>query len=143
MNSKLTPTRIIVLGIVVFLIGCIPVAKYDKAKESGYEVDATIVEVKTKTEHDMDGGPDSTSYTVYADYEIDGKEYKHVRVGKYYDTDEYYVGKTIKVVVNPNSPGKPMYEGGVLCVVGFLMVVGGVIVKIISKREEAAVKDNK
>lgn len=126
---------VIILGIVLFLIGCIQPAKYENAKENGYEVDATIVEVKTKEESGTDGGPDSTAYIVYADYEVDGKEYEHVKVGKYYDTDAYYKGKTIKVVVNPNSPGKPMKEGGVVCVVGFLVLIGGVVMKIKEKKK--------
>ena len=133
-SKFLNSTTIIIIGILVFLIGCIQPAKYEKAKKNGYEVDATIVEVDIKEESDLDGGLDSTSYTVYADYIIDGKEYKHVKVGKYYDTNEYYVGKVIKVVVNPDSPGKPFFEGGILCVVGFLLTIGGVVSKIKSRK---------
>lgn len=135
-SKFLNSTTIIIIGIVVFLIGCIQPAKYEKAKENGYEVDATIVDVKIEEEHDLDGGLDSTSYTVYADYEVDGKKYEHVKVGKYYDTDEYYVGKVIKVVVNPNSPGKPMFEGGILCVIGFIVSIIGIVAKIKSKKKQ-------
>ena len=134
-SKLLNSTTAIVVGVIIFLIGCIQPAKYEQAKETGYEVDATIVEVKIKEEPDMEGGPDSTSYTVYADYEVDGKKYEHIKVGKYYDTNEYYVGKVIKVVVNPNSPGSPMYEGGILCIVGFFVIVGGIIVKIKQKKK--------
>lgn len=127
-------TTVIIWGVVIFLIGCIQPARYDQAKENGYEVDATIVEVVEKEETDSEGSYSSNSYTVYADYEVDGKEYEHVKVGKYYDTDEYYVGKTIQVVVNPNSPGKPMFEGGILCVIGFLVACGGIAFKIKNKK---------
>lgn len=134
MIKLLNSTTVIILGVIVFLVGCIQPSKYEKAKENGYEVDATIVDVKIEEEHDLDGGLDSTSYTVYADYEVDGKKYEHVKVGKYYDTDEYYVGKVIKVVVNPNSPGKPMFEGGILCVIGFIVSIIGIVAKIKSKK---------
>ena len=67
-------------------------------------------------------------------YEVDGKEYKHVKIGKYYDTNKYDVGMVIKVTVNPDSLGKPMVEGGTLCVVGFLLVSGGIISKIKSRK---------
>lgn len=118
----------------MFLIGCIGPANYEKAKENGYEVDAKIVEVKKEIEDDLDGGYTSTSYTVYADYEVNGEVYTHIKIGKYYDTDEYYVGKRVKVVVNPNSPGKPLFEGGVLCVVGFLIALFAGIAKIKARK---------
>ena len=41
--------------------------------------------------------------TKYADYEFEGKKYEHIKVGKYYDTDAYYVGKVIKVVISSTS----------------------------------------
>ena len=134
MKKKLNSTGIILIGVVIFLLGCIQPYRYEMAKENGYEVDATIVEVKTKEEDGVDGSPSSTAYIVYADYEVDGEEYEHVRVGKYYDTDKYYVGKTIKVVVNPNSPNKPMFEGGILCVAGFLILIVGIVGKIRKKK---------
>jgi len=128
--SKSTIT--IIIGSVIFLIGCIQPFKYESAKENGYEVDATIVEVIEKDESNFDDS--STSCTVYADYEVNGKEYKHVKVGKYYDADSYYVGKTIKVVVDPNSPDETMFEGGVLCTIGFLIAGWGIISKIKNKK---------
>ena len=135
MNKIFNSTTVLILGILIFLFGCIQPARYEKAKENGSEVEATVVEVKVREENDSEGYS-STSYTVYADYEVNGKEYKHKKIGKYYDTDEYYVGKTVKVVVNPDT-GKPMAEGGVLCVVGFLIAIGAVVSKI-KKRKEAS-----
>lgn len=136
MSKLLNSTTVIILGVIVFLVGCIQPSKYEKAKENGYEVDATIVEVVEKEETDSEGSYSSTSYTAYADYEVDGKEYKHVKVGKNYQKGTYYVGKVIKVVVNPNAPNKPMFEGGILCVIGFLVACGGVVSKI--KKKKAA-----
>ena len=128
-------TFVIILGVTIFLIGCIQPAKYEDAKENGYEVDATIVDVDIEHEDDLEGYS-STSYTLYANYEVNGKEYKHIKIGKYYDNDKYYIGKTVKVVVNPDSPDETMYEGGVLCVIGFLLAIGGIIIKIKSKKQD-------
>ena len=130
---KLSP--LLIIGVIIFLIGCIQPFRYENAKENGYEVDATIVEVVKKDESDADSVTSSTSYTIYADYEAGGKEYKHVRVGKYYDTDKYQVGKTIKVVVDPGSPEKPMFEGGVLCVIGFLTAGCGIFAMIRGRKK--------
>ena len=99
-------------------------------------MEATISDVKISEESDMESGFTSTVYTVYADYEVDGKEYKNVKVGKYYDTDEYYVGKAIKVTVNPDSPGRPLAEGGVLATVGLVILVIGIIGKIKNKKQK-------
>jgi uncharacterized membrane protein len=131
-------TLTLLLGILIFLIGCIQPFRYETAKESGYEVDATIVEVKVRDETDSESGYSSTAYIVYADYEVDGKEYKHVRIGKYYNSDDYYVGNTVKTVVNPNNPGKPMFEGGVVCVIGFLIVICAVVSKIKARKKRKA-----
>ena len=136
MGKLSSSTGALLLGIAIFLVGCIQPSKYEDAKENGYEVDATIVEVDESVSTGMDGAPDSTVYTVYADYEVDGEEYHHVKVGKYYDTDAYYVGKTIQVVVDPEKPGKPMFEGGILCTVGFLIAVAAIIHRIKKKRKK-------
>lgn len=133
-------TLALLMGIVIFLLGCIQPFRYETAKESGYEVDATIVEVKVREETDSEG-PSSTAYIVYADYEVDGKQYKHVKIGKYYDTDQYYVGKTVKTVVNPNNPGKPMFEGGVVCVIGFVIITGAIISKIRGNKKRKTTQD--
>lgn len=132
-------TLALILGILLFLVGCIQPSKYEEAKENGYEVDAKIVDIKVDIEHDLESGYVSTAYTIYADYQVDGVEYKHVKVAKLYDSDKYHVGDTIKTVVNPDNPGKAMNEGGVLCVVGFLIALGGGISKFSSyKRSKKA-----
>lgn len=135
MKKKLSKSTITLLvGIALFLVGCIRPFMYEEAISNGYEVDATIVEVIDEIESDSESGYTSTVSTVYADYTVDGKEYKHVKVGKYYDTDKYYVGKTIKVVVNPNSPGKTMGEGGVVCTIGFVVIIYAIVKKIKEKK---------
>ena len=136
MTKWFNPAAAILLGVIVFLIGCVQPAKYENAKASRYEVDATIVEAVKKEETDSEGSYTSTSYTVYADYEVDGEKYTHVKVGKYHDTDEYYVGKTIKVVINPNAPCSVMFEGGILGVIGSSISLWGILLK--TKRKKAA-----
>jgi len=134
MKEKLfNNTACLIMGIIIFLIGCIRPYAYEEAKENGYEVKATIVDVVEK--ESLDG--DSITYTVYADYTVDGKEYKNVKIGKYYDTDAYYIGKTVKVVVDPDNPGKPMFEGGILCTIGFVMTIGAIISKIRNRKKKA------
>lgn len=124
-------TWLLILGIAIFLIGCIQPARYEAAKENGYEVDAVVVEVVEKRERD-----NSTAYILYADYEVDGKQYEHIKIGKYYDSDNDYVGKTMKIVVDPNNPDSTMFEGGILCVVGFLAVCTALVRKA-QKRKKA------
>ena len=125
----LNSIKIIILGIIIFLIGSIWPTRYETAKEKGYEVDATIVEVKIEEDYALE----VTSYTLYVDYEFDGKKYEHVEVGESYDTydtGENYEGKVIKVVVNPNSPGEIMEEGGILCMLGFILTIAGIVAQI-------------
>ena len=123
MKKLSNSTLILLLGIVIFLLGCIQPARYEAAKEKGYEVEATIVKVVQKEETNFEA-PDTTACIIYADYEVDGQKYEGVRVAKYYDTDDYVVGDTIKVVVNPNRPGSRMR------VIGFLIMMVPIIHKI-------------
>ncbi|WP_195450999.1 DUF3592 domain-containing protein [Anaeromassilibacillus sp. 1001302B_160321_C8] len=105
---------------------------YDEAKNSGYEIEARIVDVVVKEEHDSDMIYYYDTYTVYANYTIDGKDYSHVKVGKY--TEPKYVGDTITVVVNPEEPGAKMAEGGIFATVGFVMIVGVIVSKAKKKQ---------
>ena len=127
-------TWLLILGIAIFLIGCIQPARYEAAKENGYEVDAVVVEVEKKRE-----SANSTAYILYADYEVNGKQYEHIKIGKYYDSDNDYVGKTMKIVVDPNKPDSTMFEGGILCVIGFLMICTALVRKA-QKRKKAKCK---
>ena len=48
---KLSDSSIlIIIGIVIFLLGCIQPSRYENAKENGYEVDARIVDVEEELE---------------------------------------------------------------------------------------------
>ena len=114
-------TIALIVGIVIFFIGCIPVALY----EQGVEVTAKVTRIETKEESDSDLSYTYLSYTLYGDYTVNGKEYKDQKLNKVYEKPELENG-TYKVVVNPES-GKPMYEGGILCVAGFITVICALI----------------
>ena len=128
-------TLILLAGIAIFLVGCIQPANYEKAKESGYEVKATVVDIVVKEETDSDGYS-STSYTIYGNYTVDGQSYQHVKVGKYYDTTPYSVGDVIPVVVDPDNPDSTMFEGGILCVIGFVVVLFALLSKRKNKKSQ-------
>lgn len=132
MKKILNSTTVLILGIVLFLLGSYQGGLYDDAKSSGYEIEAKIVDVVVKEEHDSDMIYYYDTYTVYADYTIDGKDYTHVKVGKY--TEPKYIGDTITVVVNPEDPGRKMTEGGIFATVGFIMIVGAVVSKAKKKQ---------
>ncbi len=126
-------TTFLVLGILIFLVGCIQPSRYEAAKESGYEVEATIVDVVKKEQMD------DVAYDIYGDYSANGKEYRRVKLKTVYQADSYAPGQTIQVVVNPDDPGEMMFEGGVLCVIGFVMAVAALIFKSKKKKQRAAI----
>ncbi len=135
-------TIALLIGIAIFLVGCIQPSLYEDAKESGYEVEATVVDVDIREDTDMDSGFTSTVYTVYGDYTVDGKEYKHEKIGKYYDSPRY-VGEKIMVVVDPKS-GTPMFEGGILCTIGFVvMVIALLCMRANKKAKKAGAQEQK
>lgn len=132
MKKIFNSTTVLIIGIIVFLLGAYQGGLYDEAKNSGYEIEARIVDVVVKEEHDSDMIYYYDTYTVYANYTIDGKDYSHVKVGKY--TEPKYVGDTITVVVNPEEPGAKMAEGGIFATVGFVMIVGVIVSKAKKKQ---------
>lgn len=123
-------TTALILGIVLLVIGFTQFGAYGDA----LTVDATVVDVVVKDEHDVDSGYVTTSYTVYADYELNGQKYSRVRIGKYYDTNEYYVGKTVSVTVDPENPGSMMSDGGMLCVAGVVIAAAAIVCKVRKKK---------
>ena len=123
-------TALIILGIVIFLLGCIQPARYEKAIENGYEVEAVVVDIKVR----KNSGPDeSDEYTYYVDYTFEGKKYTHVKFERVY-ADKYHKGETVSMVIDPLSPGRAMFEGGILATAGFLITVIGIIKKVKSKK---------
>lgn len=126
-------TVLLLLGIVVFLLGCIRPCKYEQAMESGCIVEATIVQVK-KSETEGEGGFVIDTYKLYADYTFNGETYKHVKLKNY--GSEGYVGQKVNIVVNPDT-GKPMGEGGFLATIGFLIMAAAVVMKISEKKAKS------
>lgn len=78
-------TILLLVGILVFSVGCIGPFMYEDAIEKGYKVEATVTRIKEGTDVGTDGMPDSTVYTYYGEYEVDGKKYTDVKLGKSYD----------------------------------------------------------
>lgn len=130
---------IALIGLTLTIVGSIKPDKYATAKESGYEIDATIVDVEHTEEYDpVSESYDDPAYIYYVDYEVDGKEYKHIKVPeKGQPEDGYGVGDTIKVVVDPESPDRLLTEGGFVATVGVVVTVCGIISAIRSKRKKS------
>lgn len=130
---------IALIGLTLTIVGYIKPDKYATAIESGYEIDATIVEVEHTEEYDpVTESYDDPAYIYYVDYEVDGKEYKHIKVPeKGQPGDGYGVGDTIKVVVDPESPDRLLTEGGFVATVGAVVTVCGIISAIRSKRKKS------
>lgn len=129
-------TILLLVGILVFSVGCIGPFMYEDAIEKGYKVEATVTRIKEGTDIGTDGMPDSTVYTYYGEYEVDGKKYTDVKLGKSYDEKKYAVGSTMGVVVNPNNPGGTMSEGGVICTVGFVIMIIAVVQKFSERKKK-------
>ncbi len=139
--NKLSGEAIILLiGIAIFMIGCIQPFRYESAKENGYEVTATVVDVDYVDDYDMIEEKDITKRIVYVDYVVDGKEYKRIEAPSSADSDNCDVGDTIKFVVSPIFPQYPMFEGGVIATIGFCATAYGIycIIKAKTQKRKAA-----
>ena len=147
MKKFLGNLLIVLLPILVFALGCIQPARYDRAIEKGYKIDATVTRIESKTEEVEYVSEDTVDYA-YVTYEVDGKTYENVKAGKFTESDNIYKGKVIQVVVNPNNPGKVMKEGGVLATVGFVLMLVMYVPAIIAvvkgkkKKPDANKKEN-
>ena len=135
MKKMKSSTIWLLVGIALFLVGCIGPMMYENAKENGYQVEATVTRVEER-DRTNDDGPDTTVYTYYGEYELDGKTYTNVKLGKSYDTKQYVEGSTMQVVVNPNNPGSTMFEGGVICTVGFVIMVVAIVMKFSERKKK-------
>ncbi len=136
-QKLLTSTGILILGILLLIAGFIPFYKYEQAKASGYEVEATVVEVNIAGTSEI-GGETIEQYTVYADYTVNGVTYQHVKLKNY--GAKHYVGETVKIVVDPKNPEKLLSEGGIISVVGFLLAGSAIFTKV--KKSAAKKRQN-
>ncbi len=121
-------TIILVIGIIIFSLGAYQNIRYEDAKDSGYSVEATVTRVKVH-EHD-----DGDTYTLWGEYEKDGKTYSNVKLGLF--TEYRKVGEIVKLVVNPDAPTKKMAEGGLFGVIGLVITVAALIRKHKEKKAE-------
>ncbi|MBO5935576.1 MAG: hypothetical protein J6Q94_08840 [Clostridia bacterium] len=133
-----------------FLIATILVApafikfcRYETAVENGYEIEAVVVDYKTRIES-VEYTDDSEVYILYVDYEVDGKEYKNVKAGEFGKI--HLRGETITIVVNPKNPGKIIQDSdmftGVLCIVGMFIAVYGIVAESKTMKKNKATKEN-
>lgn len=129
-------TLVLLLGIVVFLLGSIQPMRYENAIANGYEVDAKIVDIENVEDYDVVEECDVTEYHIYVDYTVDGEEYTHVKAEETENRDKYRVGDTMKLVVNPDKPGKKMFDGGILATAGMLIIGYGIYCVIADKRKK-------
>lgn len=135
-NYKKSSTICLLLGIILFLIGMIQPSRYEKAIEDGYRVDAVVTKVKEREAIEFDGGYTVKEYVVYGDYIVNGKTYTNVKIGTY--GAPYHEGEIIPTVVNPDNPGKTMFEGGILATIGFVFMLVAIIWKIRDRKRMKA-----
>ena len=129
-------TLVLLLGIVVFLLGSIQPMRYENAIANGYEVDAKIVDIENVEDYDVVEECDVTEYHIYVDYTVDGEEYTHVKAEETENRDKYRVGDTMKLVVNPDKPGKKMFDGGILATIGMLITGYGIFCIVSDRRKK-------
>ena len=138
-NSKLTiilsTVFVIILGIVAVVFGIkalnTPIEKYLKttATVSDVEIDYSYDEDNIRTEN----------HTVYVDYTIDGKEYKHILYGSDTNLKE---GDMVNILYNPENPeqiatGNEKTTGVIFLVVGAVAIVGGAVFGIVKMKKAA------
>ncbi|MBE6928585.1 MAG: hypothetical protein E7467_08935 [Ruminococcaceae bacterium] len=117
-------TLLLLVGILLFTIDFFINMDYEDARAKGYEIEATITRIDVRESNDA--GMDDI-YVAYGEYEVDGRTYTNKRLGHCGEDD--YVGGKMTVVVDPDDPGDTEFEGGVLAVVGFIMMIVALIWK--------------
>lgn len=65
-------------------------------------------------------------YTVFVDYTVDGKEYKHVEYGAY--SSSMKVGQSVEIKYDVNDPSKIQSPGGKTIIIVFMILGGAVVV---------------
>ena len=110
--------------------------RYQTAIESGYEIDAVVVDYDIETKSVEHAG-EWDVYALYVDYEVDGKKYKNIKADE--SGEFYHRGDTIKVVVDPKNPGEIIHESdmftGIMSIAGLLLGVLYIVCWISVKRE--------
>ena len=138
-NSKLTiilsAVFVVILGIVAVILGInalnTPIEKYSKTE-------AVVSDVEISYSYDEDNIR-TEDHTVYVDYTVDGKEYKHILYGSDTNLNE---GDTVNILYDPENPekiatGNEKTSGVIFLIVGAVAIVGGAVFGIIKMKKAA------
>ena len=117
---------ILVVGI-AFVIASVFVLKAPKVER--VETEATVVEIN----EDYDSINETTTYEVFVDYEVDGKQYTHAEYGSY--TTGMKVGDKVTVEYNPEDPSDVQAPGAdnipyIILAVGAVAVILGIVLLV-------------
>ena len=120
-NSVLSAVGFVVVGI-LFLAASV-IAMLSSSGGEYAKIDATIVEIE-KT-----GTGEETSYQVYVDYTVDGKDYSHAPLNGW--NSNMFEGDVIEVEYNTGDPTDVRTPGGTLtflifAAIGILAIVFGI-----------------
>ena len=130
-DKFINSTTVLILGIILLFVAIILPSPYDDARNSGYEIDATVVEiVEHKHPAIEEYEVDTYTYTIYASYTADGKTYEHVEIEER-ETHNLNLGDTVKIVVNPENPKEILTNNNSLGVSALIIIVIALFVKII------------
>lgn len=130
-------------GIVLLIVSCFLFGYNRRAKANSVQVEGTIsaIEVsRTNTTSAKKSSANSTTHSVYVDYEYEGKTYGKVHINYY--TSSMYEGAPITLYIDPKKPSKVMNVTGSLIGVlvtgpiGILFALAGGIVLVVMLRAD-------
>ncbi len=120
----LFPVIAVAAGIVVIVLGA-------KKMSSKKNYDASVTGVITGIEREWTGtdedGFDQYDYTVYVDYEVDGRKYENVKFPAY--DSSMHKGDEIEILYQSSNP-ENIAEGNVAGNAVFIIAVGAVLALI-------------
>lgn len=125
--KKLGITSSIISGIGFILVGLVILGISLFALVNHQEYDgkttATISYIKQERKEFIsndDSNEEQYEYTVFVDYVVDGKEYKHVQFDSY--DSSMKVGQTINIKYDLNDPSKIQSQNGMLFIIAFIII---------------------
>ena len=137
--KKMGKISSIATGIGVFLVGAIILAislfAYFNYHDLDGKVMATISNIKKERKEEIYideenlNEDEQYNYTVYVDYEVDGKEYKNIELNSY--NSSMKIGQTIEIQYDLNNPSKIQGQNGktfilIFIVIGSLVIIFGI-----------------
>lgn len=121
-TSITTGIGAIVVGLIILAIS---IYAYTNYKELDGKVMAIITDIKKEKveniyndEEDLD--KEEYDYTVYVDYEVDGKEYKNIEYDSY--DSSMKIGEKIEINYDPNDPSKIQGQNGKTFILIFIVI---------------------